>query len=893
MDRPPDKTLYLKFTTQIIYTLFLSILLFIGWITNLNLREISSFLTPDPSAYIPYSTLLNFIIYPIPTPVLAYYSLLLIASISTLYIVIRLGLYVAIPYLMLSFYIGDYLSPILYSFFILFGDRHLKSLSYTLLVIHEPLYIIPVIMGKKGKWPFKSVLYLGITGFLLFIYQARYISYINQLITNPKILSILFLVILFSLVVFRVYGLYSLTLVISPYASLVQLLDGKSIDVNYNIDRKYIGLVFLIALLFLGLPYLSNKPVINLNGSLDTFLSDSLRDASTVLSLSRDSYLNSLLASQGIYVVEYGDSLAWNWSNREEVKDRLEEALEYAENHGIKYILVDKPEELAYWVSPKHYREYKYPLREPLGRYLIILERVGLVETSEKNFYIKDLDADESISLARNYSRYWSNISIDVNVVNGYIDVIGDDPYEIYIHFDVSNLRGYYLFKLVGLDDYYRSIELYSFDGQLVSLWETSYKRIYNPVMVEIVYDGDGELVFKIEDRNPVRLYLYRLESPELYEVVKNGLKFMIIPKNPNVNIILSDFKNSITLDLRYGEVNTFKAYYLGVDGLWMSLIALVAIPTYLLLTKEEFRFRFNPEAYKIPVVALYLYLLGFPILAYSIHPRLLEISWIGGGAFLIAFSMGIFTIFLDHDYIEIDRVAWAFITVPIIISTSFLTKYFYGDIFDLLGDFWRNQSLYSAIDVLVYGVLGLIAIVILFGWRSIFYHIPFIYLIVTGTSFITDLTRVQNPILQALIDLATYLVDYTMESIGYRIEYVTVPAGNALYVYNEKLLTVVILGWPCTGITGLFIFLSFAAVLNVYFKNGYGYSIPKKVFIMGLIVTYLLNILRIDFILYLDMYYGVDAAELFHSVGYEMVFLVWIAIFYMFIHKRYTKISS
>ncbi len=893
MDRPPDKTSYLKFTTQIIYTLFLSILLFVGWITNINLSEISSLLTPDPSTYIPYSTLINHIIYLLSTPILGYYALLLIASISTIYLVFRHGLYVAIPYLMLSLYMGDYISPILYSLFILSGDQYLKSISYTLLVIHEPLYITPMVVNNKGRWSLKRFSYLGVMVFLLFIYQARYISYFNQLIIDPKNLSILFPVILFSLVVFRVYGLYSLTLVISPYASLVQILNGKSIEVNYNLDRIYVGLVFLIALLFVSLPYLSNKPIINLNGSVDNFLSDSLGDASAVLSLSGDSYINSLLVSQGIYVVEYSDSLTWNWSDRDLVKARLDRALEYAENHGIRYILVDKPEELAYWVSPKHYREYKYPLREPLGRYLIVLERVGLVETSMNNFYIKDFDADVSLSLARNYSRYWSNITLDVNVVNEYIDVNGNVPYEVYIHFDVSNLRGYYLFKLEGIDDYYRSIEFYSYDGELNSLWETSNKRIYNPIMVDIGVDGDGELVFKIEDRNPVRLYLYKLESPDVYEVVRNNLQFQIIPTNPDVNITISDFKDLIILDIRYGESSIFEAYNLDINRLTVLLIAPAAILIYLFLTKEEFEFQSLRDGNRISAETLYLYFLGVPIIVYLIHPRLLEISWIGGGVFLIAFSMGIFTLFLDHDYIEVDRVTWFLVLVPIIISISFLTKYFYGDIFDLLGDFWRNQSLYSAIDVMIYGVLGLIATVSLFGWRSTFYHIPFIYLIVTGTSFITDLTRVQNPVLQGLIDLATYLVDYTMESVGYRIEYVTVPAGNALYVYNEELLTVVILGWPCTGITGIFIFLSFAAVLNVYFKNGYGYSIPKKVFIVGLIITYLLNILRIDFILYLDIYYGVDAAELFHSVGYEMVFLAWIAIFYLFIHKRYARISS
>ena len=892
MDRLPNKSFEPLFT--IIYTSYLSIILFLGWISKLNYLEITSILTPGISTFNPPSVFSRFIISLSFDPIITNYILLFISSTSTLYITLKFRIPLIIPFFMLSIYLGDYISPILFSISAIIEDKRVKSIIYALLVIHEPIYLIPFLASRTYKKDVKWFSYIVVFLFLLFLYRVRYVNYAFQTLPDINLLIPILLTITLSITAFRFEGLLSLSILFSPYASLTQALYRFHKREGSNLRRADIYVLLVVMLLFLGFIFVPQKTVINLNGSLDRFLSESLGNASIVLSLSKDSYVNSILTSRGIYVVQFGDSFSWNWSDLDEAREKLSKALEYAENHGIKYVLVDKPEELAYWVSKVHYREYKYPMREPLGRYIIVLERLGIVETAKENFYLKDFNADPTLSLSRDFTRYWSNISIQINVSNEYIQISGDSAYEVYLHFDVEDIKGYYLFKLEGSNDYFRSIEFYVYDGKLKSLWETSRKRIYNPIMVGIDSNAKGEFVFKIEDNNSLKLYLYKLESPEIYEVRRLDQQIVVTPKNSLIWGILSDFTDSLTISFGDGEASITKIS--GAENLQrlelMSLVITVALLS-ILFSKEELGPPPMIGDFNVSTVYLYLYFIGLPMLIYLVHPRLLEISWIGGGVFLIAFSMGVFTLLLESDKIGVNRSRMVLLSIPTIISLSFIVKYFYGDIFDLIGDFWRNQSLYASIDVVVYGFLGLLLSLYVFGMRNTHFHIPFIYLVVSGTSFITDLLRILNPVLQGLIDLATYFVEITMETFGYRIEYVTVPAGNALYVYNGKLLTVVILGWPCTGITGIFIFLSFATVLNIYFRNRFGYPISKYLILAGLLITYMLNIVRIDAILYLDIYYGVDASELFHSIGYELVFLFWIAIYFFIVYRIYLKRSS
>jgi len=720
---------------------------------------------------------------------------------------------------MLSLYLGDYISPILLSMYLLAYQYWGRSLLYILLSFHEPLYILPRIANKDKGFNGKKVAALTAFIILAYLYRDRYLYYPSILSSRIDLLVIQFILLIFSIIIFKLRGLYTLSTFISPYVSTIQLVDQYEYRVNRITYRYIYGiLAVLISLSFIGSLYLGVGININFNGSIDEFILESIGNASIVLSLSKDPYINSILSTNGIYVVEYGDSLTWNWSDRLEVMERLSEALEYAENHGIRYILIDKPSELAYWVSPKHYSEYKYPLREPLGRYIIVLERRGLVETAEKYFYVSSINLSSDYLLNNLYIRYWSNISLDVSVEDEYIEIISNKSYEVYLHFKPKSLNGTYLFILGDLDGYTRSVEFYVYNGELKSLWESSRKSFYNPIAVDIKSSIDGELVFKVEDDDPVIIRLYRLEKPELYDVRVDNSYFYIESTYPNSYIILSTFNDDYMVELEYNVIEEIDRVDLfSWDIIYITSFLSTSFFIGYSLDKSRYKEEDPIEEGSIPITYGYLYLLSIPIIIYIVHPRLLEISWIGGGVFVIALSMGLFTLLLESKMISYKKFVSMNLLTLTIFAVSYIIKYLYGDIFDLVGDFWRNQSLYAGIDVLVYGLIGLFISIYIFGSRLVYLHTPFIYLTISGSSFITDLLRISNPVLQGLIDVATYLVDFTMELLGYRIEYITVPAGNAIYVYDPTLKTIVILGWPCTGITGIFIFLSFSMVLNRY----------------------------------------------------------------------------
>ena len=65
---------------------------------------------------------------------------------------------------------------------------------------------------------------------------------------------------------------------------------------------------------------------------------------------------------------------------------------------------------------------------------------------------------------------------------------------------------------------------------------------------------------------------------------------------------------------------------------------------------------------------------------------------------------------------------------------------------------------------------------------------------------------------------------------------------------------------------------------------------IPWHVVALGIGITFIMNILRIDAILLLQVYYGVDASELFHSIGYEMIYIVWLILFWLVYDRLYAR---
>ncbi len=774
------------------------------------------------SPYTPNLSILEYLVYSF-SPISIVY---LVSAVVSTYVYLRfnrpgLPLVATISYLA-----GDPLTPLFYS---LVPVPKVSILGKAGFLIHEPLYLLLHSIRSRS--------YMGIalsTAALLPMY-GKYLD-----IPNLHVLFAVALAGLFTYLVFGLESLYVLPAFIEP--SLASLFEPRS-EPRYPFT-PVLGLSLLLLL----------SPPINpyLNGGLDDFFRNNIGD-DAVLLLTDDPTIVSTLHKLGIYTVYFDDAMDWNWSDREAVKPLLDGAIEEMLRLGYKYIVLEKPSELAYWVSPKHFKEYKYPVREDTSRFIIILERKG---HSGGEPYIKPIDFQWRGDLNNFYMWTWSNVSVDVEVIGDMIYIDAEEPYEAYLHFNVTDWGGSGLVFMVYQE--VESIEIYRYVDGLISIWESGVLPSETPIPLTLELGETDIIVFKVEADSSREVKLGFYEGGELLDVSYGFGDYTV-----------DEFSDYVEIEYTYLVNGEPQPNYLLLLMLLTPLARFIELPTVprrepIILDRREQGF----------------ILYSAPIITYLGQTRLLEVNWIGGGVFLLALSIYIFTYISPRRLgDEVDIRVYTLYPLAVFIAT--MVKMLWGDYFDLMGDHWRNMALYAAIDTTVFSLYLLIASLKTIGSKVAL--LPSLYLLLNSGAFISDLSRIDSPIFRAILEINVVLVDLTLETLGYTLEYVYVPAGYAMYLYLERLLTIVILGWPCAGVTGLFLYSSFASAIREV------YSIPIKkymwVMVPGLIGTFLLNIARVDTILLLDVYYGVDAAELFHSTLYEMVFLLWILLMWAMVH--------
>ena len=859
------------------YIAFISLLMYSGWTTTYGLTEhlvdpLLNIIRSSPTSFHPsiiqgLLTYLNLDIH-----------ILFLSTLVSTILFFKRGFRYLIPFYASMYIMGDYVSPLLYSLiFTNFRKDSVNKFLRGLLFIHEPLYILPFTLkevesNRSKKYLLSSLILIPIYGYIV---PNRYFFDISDI--HPiHILNVIILTI-YSIYLANRYGLIQVLSLLSPYSLGITLPIIDMDDDRYRALTTYFSISFIS--IFISLMILNPVVSPSYNSGLDNFIEKYLPDNVNVISLSNDPVVNKLIGRGNRYIIGLGDSYRWDWGNRSDVKRRLDWVLEYAENRGVKYVVLDKPRELAYWVSKKHYREYKYPLRNPLGRYIIILERRDLIGSVD-GYYLSGIKGSIEYSYIKGYIKYWSNISLEFNVTYDTIEINSSQPYEIYIHFNLSGDEEGLIFQVDSPDKYIRSVEVYGYDGRLNSLWESSNKNFYYPVAIKLDLHSFPQMVFKIEDKGYNRIRIYELSNSSIYDIYIEGDTYHVINYTP-FSIRLESFQSMPVILLHGFESTNFSVRNPYIYLVYI-LIFLISFPMGRIWSNQ------SSSSLSIKTRDIMIFLGLLPLILYLIHPSILEINWIGGGPFIIFLSL---LIIISSVYGDNEISSGKLNIVPIILIFPYLTsliKPISGDIFDVLNDFWRSRAIYVSLDVIIMGILSLLFS--LYYSKEKVYLIPPLYLILNGSIYTLDLFKFKNPLFKLMIDLATILVKYSLEGIGYSVKYVFIPAGNALYIYKNVLLTTVILGWPCTGLTGLFLFTSFALIIRKLYIDLYDRVVGWKLILVGMLVTYLLNIARIDAILLLTIYMGIDAGEVFHSMGYELVFMVWILIYWILIHKYLTK---
>jgi len=89
-------------------------------------------------------------------------------------------------------------------------------------------------------------------------------------------------------------------------------------------------------------------------------------------------------------------------------------------------------------------------------------------------------------------------------------------------------------------------------------------------------------------------------------------------------------------------------------------------------------------------------------------------------------------------------------------------------------------------------------------------------------------------------------------------------------------------IAWPCAGVHSLFLY---TLIILLLFKKSNISSFRKLLyFIVGAIGTYSVNILRIIVYFLIRVNEGLDAAQTFHNVYGELLFVVWILLYILLI---------
>ena len=184
--------------------------------------------------------------------------------------------------------------------------------------------------------------------------------------------------------------------------------------------------------------------------------------------------------------------------------------------------------------------------------------------------------------------------------------------------------------------------------------------------------------------------------------------------------------------------------------------------------------------------------------------------------------------------------------------------------------------SLFSMMITLAYGIKGLkdfLPPIALLGTVGSLFFIDNLYPYGEFTPF------------QMLVPSTATLATSLLRSLGYQTEW----RGQTyktpiLRVWNQSGETIIGIAWPCSGIESLVIY---SAIAPLSLKNT---DIPRRwkilYFIIGAIITYLLNILRIVTIFIIAVNHGENSPEVwqFHNYYGPLYSILWISAYQLII---------
>jgi thaumarchaeosortase len=280
--------------------------------------------------------------------------------------------------------------------------------------------------------------------------------------------------------------------------------------------------------------------------------------------------------------------------------------------------------------------------------------------------------------------------------------------------------------------------------------------------------------------------------------------------------------------------------------------------------------------------LALLILLPALPILFTSVES--FETAWFGRGLLgigLVLYLIHFFDIASGTSELPARRLA-VIATVCVVVTAVFTVVR--GDLTSSLWPLsarYVSQGWLSALDLGFYAAyLSVFSVAVLGARDALPLGISLSYLGVNAAAFAYDLQYpFSTSFVWPLLLIAT-VGSHAIGSLMFSPEYSSYIGGNTylLKISGESSSTGAIIGWPCAGFTGLVLFGTLFTIL----MSGSRVTRRRKVVYatLGLAGTLVLNMWRIAFILYASLTWGWEIGEVFHSIGYEFVFVGWLVLF-------------
>lgn len=193
----------------------------------------------------------------------------------------------------------------------------------------------------------------------------------------------------------------------------------------------------------------------------------------------------------------------------------------------------------------------------------------------------------------------------------------------------------------------------------------------------------------------------------------------------------------------------------------------------------------------------------------------------------------------------------------------------------------WWSIFMPLTIEYLVFTIFSLLIVILAYGTSGLRYFILPITLIgIVGLIFLIDNLYPFGEFtpFQIIVPFTAILASNLLTLLGYRTELKGQIYGTpVLRVRGERGEASLGIAWPCSGIDSLIIY----SIITILFLRDESATWKRKIayFLIGAIITYFINILRITKIFMLAIEYGVTSLEVqrFHDHYGPLLSITWI----------------